>query len=175
MESDLTTTSFARGFTPPRDHGAYRRAYLDTYAKRRAGTVNSQPVVNEAVQLPEAVTAPTKHVTRPSVLTVELAAPTENFMQPQPAVDNFNYVPAQSIPVQNEDVSPHRSYLDTLTTRHKQAVAEAPAAVETVFKSALSEDTQTLFDDPQAEAKLEANLRALYSEGTLTSLITTNN
>lgn len=174
MESDLTITPFAHGFPPIRDYGVHRRIYLDTYAKRRAG-IDPNKLTQQITRATKLVKV-SEHTTvqQPAVIAIELASNPQEYMQSQPLVDSFNYVPVQL--ASKVEVEPtHKSYLDTLTYRHMQAVAQAPAAEETVFEPAKSkEGIETLFEDLKAEARLEANLRALYSSDTLTQQITTD-
>lgn len=169
MDVINTTANFARGEFRPRDHGAHRRAYLDTYARRRAGVKNE----SSSQQLQPAL----KTIPQPAVVAVPLEpakaqTPVDDFIQQQPAVDGFTYRPAISQPA-TEDTATQKNYLDTLSRRYQAAVSQAPAAEETILSSTLSQETESLFDDPIAEKRLEANLNALYSSS-LTDMISKN-
>jgi LPXTG-site transpeptidase (sortase) family protein len=181
MDSQTNTTGFSRGSAHIRDRTAHRRAYLDTYAKRRAG-IQELPEANSAVAQSIPVQMPIQNTT-PMVHAAAVATQSpmihEDFMQPQPSVDGFS-VPTQiaqpSFTEQRQttpEQSSRKSYLDTLTQRHETAVAIAPAAEETVIEPTLSSQTQTLLDDPVHEARIEANLDALYSSS-LTDMIAKN-
>jgi LPXTG-site transpeptidase (sortase) family protein len=179
MNPKNTTTGIARGSSSSRDHTTHRRAYLDTYARRRNGiTEETQEVivpVQHAVQ-----TAPADHFQSPATPATPQPASfpnaTHDYMQPQPSVGGETYQPlaqpSVKAPVVPQD-EVRRSYLDTLSRRHQLAVESAPAASETVMQPTLAVETQTLFDDPVAEARIEANLDALYSKS-LTDMIARN-
>lgn len=179
MDTTLTTT-FSRGTVSSRDRGAYRRAYLDTYAKRRAGvTVEVEATQHQKLQVAKvgqsamqiAQSAPVQNV--PSVIAVPMEKP-EDFVQAQPSSESFRY---QNL-LQEVKQPVRKNYLDTLTQRHRAAVAAAPQAEETVLASSLDSSLDDLFEEPreasqEREEKLEANLRALYA-GSLTEQIAKN-
>lgn len=165
MNSQSVATPFVRGVPNSRDPSAPRRAYLDTYAKRRGGTVAAaQPAVH-SIQEEEVPTAATQ--SQPLAQQQSVSEVTDDYIQPQPASTSFVYTPVESAPATVEPVvqqpSSHKTYLDTLVRRHQHAVAAAPVAEETVVHSSLSSETEALLDDPEKEARLEANLRALYT------------
>lgn len=179
MDSRNTTTGFSRGTVQPRDHTMHRRAYLDTYAKRRLGASDQTEAVKQqqtTVQNPiETAVQP-----QPQIIAVPIQHTTQlqdDFMKPQPSVDGFSYQTAQPVasqPVHTEtEFEVRKSYLDTLSRRYENAVASAPAAEETVIAPTLATETQHLFEDPSNDARLEANLDALYSRS-LTDMIAKN-
>jgi|GEM_PF-1311309 len=188
------TTSFRRVLPNSRDNGAPRRAYLDTYTKRR-GNLKDIPAYQPGVQAQEPQAAiPFVANVQPAVNTAEQITPVMQlaYAQPQPAViavpvqvSPQTVVAVESAPaevpynlaskVETLDTpSSHKSYLDTLTRRHNVAVAEAPALEETIFEPAVTESTQYLLQDSESEKRLEANLRALYEDSSLTSQISKN-
>lgn len=169
MDNTLTATP-TRSTVPARDHGASRRAYLDTYARRRSGTNDQVAVVQQE---------------GPQVATVQVAAPAQQF-SPELAVDEF--VPESQPPVTGETFTyvpvitkaeaptelagtDRRSYLDTLNRRYAEAVSQAPEFEETVMQPSLSSEITGLLDEPDAahEQKIEANLGALYGDYSLTN------
>lgn len=157
MESELTTTPFSRGYAQPRDLSAHRRAYLDTYAKRRASSISIQSSSAKNVTQAEQPTVVAIPIQKSVVSEVQL-----------PAADSFTYVApsAQSLEARQ------KAYLDQLARRHIEALKEASGNLETVFEITES-DTDALFEDPSNEPQLQANLRVMYA-GPLTSTITTN-
>lgn len=184
MDTILPTT-FSRGAASPRDRSAPRRAYLDTYAKRRAGITAeveaaqaqalvqtaSVPVVTQSLQA-----APTQSVQpapKPTVIAVPIDRQ-EDFIQEQPSSESFRYQNLISEVKQPE----RKNYLDTLTQRHQNAVAAAPQAEDTVLETSLDSSLSDLFEEPEEmtkerDDKLEANLQALY-KGSLTEQIAKN-
>jgi LPXTG-site transpeptidase (sortase) family protein len=175
MDSQTTTTGFSRGAIRPRDHTTHRRAYLDTYAKRRAA-ISADAEVQETPQVVKAeIPAPVFVVPEtPAVIAVPIQ---EDFIRPQPSVDGFSYQSVQqsdflSTPASTE-TEVRKSYLDTLSRRYETALKSAPAAEETIIAPTLASETQNLFEDPASDARLEANLDALYS-GSLTDMIAKN-
>jgi len=175
MDSQTATTGFSRGVTQPRDHKAHRRAYLDTYARRRAG-LSEQAEASEPPQ--SAPIQQTPALTTPQVIAVPIqtTVPQEDFMRPQPSVDGFSYYQAPqhvATPQPPTEFEVRKSYLDTLSRRYEEAVASAPAAEETIITPTLEAETQHLFEDPVNDARLEANLDALYSSS-LTDMIAKN-
>ncbi len=184
-----------RGGIQHRDRTAHRRAYLDTYARSRSGSVEQteqqaspSPAVQQAPTTPLApLVVQATQTVQPKVIAVPtqqapVAAVTEDYFMPQPAVARVSYSPApvqQAQPIQPQSqqlidqvmpANAQRNYLDTLTHRHVQAVVAAPAAEETVLPPMLNTETQSLLEDPVHNERMEANLSALYS-GSLTSLI----
>jgi len=215
MDTTKQTATFGRGDSNPRDPSTHRRAYLDTYARRRAGlsdvepevvselptttmpiTPASQDPVQPAVQITASTAQPFMPVeqppviaqshqitqtpvvfAQPAVVAVPIVTPVQAVQphvfqaatpQPEQSVENFS---------QPQSIQPahHRSYLDTLTRRHAAAVAQAPAFEETVFEPSLSPLTQSLLQtDAKTDENIEANLRALYEDQSLTSQISKN-
>lgn len=165
MESELTTTPLTRGFVATRDHSAPRRAYLDTYAKRRSTTIEKMVVRSSSAPqtLNPSIPNQNEYPLKPTVVAV----PIKTNIPAVAPVDNFSYSSSKSKIIPS--VSVRKSYLDTLVQRHMNAVAEAPASLETIFESTLTQ-TEMLFEDPEKVAQLEANLRALYSDS-LTDMI----
>lgn len=172
------TTAFSRGTFSHRDHGAPRRAYLDTYARNRNGNsaeTEGSAGIPEAMQQQVAVEwqpvqTPVEEVPVPREIT------TEDYITLQPSVDGFALPQPQPAPapvaIQPQqptapisDITPNRkNYIDTLSRRHQEAVNQAPAAEETVIAPMITSETEALFDepDPETEARIEANLNALY-------------
>lgn len=180
MNPKMTTTGIARGSTGPRDHSTHRRAYLDTYARKRNPTAEvpqQTPVAAQKLtQAPSdiATTQPAANVKQ--MQATPLTNSMQDYMQPQPSVGGAVYQPPQPTVVEkvsSTEPTYRRSYLDTLSRRHQLAVEVAPAATETVMQPTLSTETETLFDDPLADARIEANLDALYSKS-LTDMIARN-
>lgn len=180
MDTTLTTT-FSRGVASSRDRGVHRRAYLDTYAKRRVGVTAEMEAAQDA-QLAEHVndslnTSAAQNSFNKNEQPIALAAAvvqTQDFMQTQPSSDSFKY---QNV-VHSDQQTPRKSYLDTLHERHRAAVAAAPNAEETVLKPTVDSTLESLFDEPEEfknkrAEKLEANLSALYA-GSLTEQIAQN-
>lgn len=162
------TTTITRPIGSTRDVGAHRKAYLDTYAKRRAGiteTASTQPSQTIETQYTPQYT-PTQTPAQPTVIAIPTIA------QVQPAVQT---VP-QSAPAQSVAVAPtheRRVYLDTLVRSHQQRVAAAPQAVETVTQPVISEVTQHLIETEKHD-RIAANLDALYNQLPLTAQIERN-
>lgn len=152
MDSFNHTTSVLRG-QGSRDPAAHRRAYLDTYARRRAGaTATDTPT-------PVAVTTTAAPVATPS--------------QPKPAATSIVATAVQAPTAHT--TKRRKSYLDTLQARHQQAVQLAPQATETVLSSQLGE-IDYLFEEPASPQRTTApaaDLRAL-SAGSLTEQLTKN-
>lgn len=180
MDTLSTTTAFSRSTQSSRDPSAHRRAYLDTYAKRRAGiaTEAKSPVLQAPAQKVQAVAQPVVNVVP---IQKQPSQVIEDFIQTQqPSVDGFIYRPVSQRAAVDEtermeetEEASQKTYLDILTARHEVAVAQAPAAEETVIAPTIANETDYLFDDPEAEARLEANLDALYSSS-LTETIAKN-
>lgn len=137
-----------------------------TFMVEQPPVAASNPLVTHA--------APQTVLQQPAVV----AAPIAN--QPQTIASAQSFVPVQSQPqhtaaqpitTQSQQSKPavHKTYLDTLTRRHQTAVAEAPAQEETVFQPTLSETTQNLLEDTESQKRIEANLRALYEDRSLTN------
>lgn len=171
------TTTFLGGAVSSRDHGVHRRAYLDTYAKRRAGITAEMEAVEAQPKIEETVIATPNSVISESTIQPAVTAPVleqpENFIQEQPSSESFRYQELIS-----EERPQRKNYLDTLTKRHIEAVAAAPEAEETVLESSIDSSLESLFEEPAAikserEKKLEANLNALYA-GSLTEQIAKN-
>lgn len=225
MDTTLTAASMKKvATTKPRRLHASRRAYLDNYARRRAGFPEASPVAPtkapeqtapavatiplyapaiDSVQAPAvSQLAPQMQQAQPVVAVQPAPAPIQT-AQPQRVVSDFvpqrktattaaeqsaaiiveaieepkqepktiAYRPAvQNVPDPQLATS-HRSYLESLAERHMVATQHAPASEETVFDSSLQEETDALFEDAQSNQKLEANLRALYDEASLTDQI----
>lgn len=199
-----TNTAFLRGGFAPRDHSSARRVYLDTYARRRTGlsdeqlaakaqaeALQSQPQPVESIEpsapasfmteqppvvapIAQPQIAPVQTVAQQStVVAVPIATAPQAVQPSRPVVQNFTYTP-QAQPVSVQPAKTHKTYLDTLTYRHQQAVAQAPAQEETIFQPVLSETTQSLLEDTETERRIEANLRALYEDNSLTHQIAKN-
>lgn len=200
MQNNTNTAVFVRGAVNPRDKSVHRRAYLDTYAKRRAGLSDAQiqaevtaaTALVAPVHLPAAAavtsTSPIMAVEQPPVLApvhqhlqthaFQVQAPAIAPPNPAPVTHEIPYSPTYQVPQPKQSQQAagvtHKSYLDTLTMRHVSAVAQAPDHEETVFQPILSEVTQNLLEDTEADKRLEANLRSLYGDQSLTSQITKN-
>jgi LPXTG-site transpeptidase (sortase) family protein len=138
-----------------------RRAYLDTYARRRSGDVN---VPAEAVTAQQEVIAAPEPVSMSAPVTQQASAPISDFLSPQAAAEAIVYTPAVQAQPEEQLTTSHQDYLQSLTTRHQQAVVQAPSLEETVFEDKLAAETTALFEDAKTNQKLEANLRALYDE-----------
>ncbi len=167
------TTTLSRAAHTSRDLGAHRRAYLDTYARRRVGLSDQAPEVMP-IQQPAAQNLPQPAVVQqvitqqqPAVIAVQVI--TQNSLQQQP--EPFTYTPT-SLP-QPVQAPRHKTYLDTLVQHHNQRVAQAPNAVETIHQPQLTDNTQHLIDI-DAQNRISANLSALYNQKPLTEHITKN-
>lgn len=182
----VQTTTNSGLLRPSRDHSAPRRAYLDTYAKRRAGVpVQGQNVSTQSAKAP--VAAPQQHKVLAQVPTTKLAMQKSNGIEQTPSMQQapvggmLTYDAQQPIKTQErpkpviQDISPaHQDYINELSQRNHAAIMTAPAAEETVTDTGLSAETEAYFEDPAAEAQIGANLDALYS-GSLTDMIAKNN
>lgn len=181
----VQAATLARG--AGRDVGAHRRAYLDTYAKRRAGIdPSAEPTQTETTQ---------PVVTQPTVIAVPISAPVEQQQMPVNAQpEQFIYTPTPTpaatapaqaapqisqTPVSQQPVT-RRARLDTMIQSHQQRVQAAPQALETVSAPVITEQTQHLIEPDSADAhkdrvdhqKISANLEALYNPKPLTEQIT---
>lgn len=186
---DTTNTHTNNIARQPRDHTSNRRAYLDTYAKKRVGATEEQlvpvePVVPVEVAVP--VVSLPKHITAP----VSIAPPVAVTKVYQPAVEQFvietqapvvgdtmfSYQSSRANEAVQSSEPTQKSYLDTLTQRHTTAVAAAPQAEETVIQPSLNVETESLFDDPAPmdDNRMEANLAAIYGDYSLTSQLAKN-
>ncbi|MBP9738882.1 class F sortase [Candidatus Saccharibacteria bacterium] len=167
------TTTLSRAATASRDVGLHRRAYLDTYARRRAG-LPDQALTVEPIQqvLQSAVQPAVQQQTVPQQQPAVIAIPTitQNSLQQQEQSFTYTPVTAQQKPVQ---APRHKTYLDTLVHHHNQRVAQAPNAVETIHQPQLTNNTQHLIDI-DAQNRISANLSALYNQKPLTEHITKN-
>lgn len=222
METTLTAGSIRKAATQrTRDHAAHRRAYIDTYARRRVGlpdtpkktavvgsqmiapaqtlqptvsTSQAQKVVQsfptlefvqqktqhvtpQAVAKPAQVAAPQVVVPNPPVVSEFVSTPRSAVQQAasQPKVApesaTIAYRPAINTTPEPQLRASHKNYLESLAKRHIQATKQAAVSEDTVFESALQEETDALFEDSQNNQKLAANLRALY-ESPLSNQIT---
>lgn len=168
------TATLKRNVKSARDVGTHRRAYLDTYARRRAGLpdvapVSPQPaqVVQQAPAIP--MTAP---VSQPAVVAIP-TQPQQNVIQDEPS---FVYSPKPQYsqqPSQPDRQSSHKAYLDVLVNNHHNKVSQAPQSIETVSTPVLTDNTAHLID-PQSHARMSANLEALYNSKPLTEHISKN-
>lgn len=221
MDTTLTTSSMKKvAAAKPRQLSAARRAYLDTYARRRAGlpdasksvAVEQAPQMNDVVVMPlhapvvdtiqpvspaqpvihteKIVPATQPHAVvskssaKQSVMTDFIPQVSQQVVSAVPQSPQITSVAAEQIAqpitysraVQSTPdptlVTSHRSYLESLAERHIVATQQAATAEETVFDSSLQEETEELFEDIQSNQKLEANLRALYDDTSLTDQIT---
>lgn len=167
------STTIRGGFDSRRDHTAPRRAYLDTYAQKRGGGVSAPATPTQSaaqsapVELPQAV-SPTPHL-------VKQALQTEFVQQPQQVAAAQLQKSSLGAPFDDVSAPSHQQYLDTLTRRHHRAVQSAQHAEETVLQPSLSDETAALLEQPQVdEARIEANLKALYSNS-LTEMMSRSN
>lgn len=167
MTPTNNTAILGRGKSQPRDVTTHRRAYLDTYAKRRSLELNAANQDRKPAVQSQPVTAPSQTQVIPYIPQV--------VEQPPVVAPSSTQQPAQvrhsvAQPVQKKQS--HRTYLDTLHRRHQQAVHQAPARIETVFTPELNQATEQLLEDSEVEKRIEANLRALYDTKSLTDQIT---
>jgi LPXTG-site transpeptidase (sortase) family protein len=171
------TTRRTRDASHLRNQVAHRRAYLDTYARQRGGgQVQAGKVVQPATALP----ADSKMLVGSDVSAN--FRPQMDFIQPQqPAASTHSssaYFEAAQPPQPKVLTKVHseasrRSYLDTLTRRHESAVAAELAAQKSAVRQDVAAQAAPVLSDPVAEARIEANLEALYS-GSLTDMIAKN-
>lgn len=173
--------SSLRAAQQARDVAAPRRAFLDTYARQRAGLPDQPEPIQQAQ--PIAMSAPTQQVQTSvhSMPVFDSRLLDDSVIETQPPVTGAvaDYQPLvapgpTSVQAEVEQqLKDHKSYLDTLQRRHIQAVSAAPAAEETVTQPTLDLYTQSLFEAPDNQdddEKIEANLKALYNgEYSLTS------
>lgn len=175
------TTTLQQGQHASRDVGAHRRAYLDTYAKRRAG-INPEAEAAQAAQ-----TQP--EIEKPAVIAVPISAPAMQQQMPVTAhPEQFTYTPTPAVAVPANTASTHvqtdrptsrRARLDTMIQSHEQRVAQAPQALDTVTAPVLTEQTQHLIEPDIADEhknrvdhqRISANLQALYNPKPLTEQI----
>lgn len=172
MDTPASTTSSRSGHFKP-DVAAPRRAYLDTYAKRRVGVVDDSPQLE---QQPVAVAVPNSAPdSEPQGATlVDVLQQQSQTIQAQPVAQQVQTAPAQVAPVTTQPApvataSPEqrRAHLDTLVASHQARVQSAPLAEETVQQPQLTEATQHLIDDA-THHRITANLDALYNKKPLT-------
>lgn len=153
------------------DTRAHRRAFLDTYAKQRAGIKTESVVVDEFEQSVE-----------PEVVAVTTQLEPTTYMQ-QPPAQALAAIAQPILPARSSTTSPvapvqkrseagaeRKSYLDTLMHHHQQRVSQAPQAIETISEPIVTDNTQHLIDIDK-QKKIEANLNALYNPRPLTSQI----
>ena len=181
------TATLKRNTQKTRDVSSHRRAYLDTYARRRAGlpdTVptpvesvinNQQTVVSESTQPVQMVQQPpaqpvvqTVHPT-PVVVAVPTIAP--NTVQNIDPV--FMYTPKPQYDQQAVSAKNHANYIDQLLQSHHQRVNQAPQSIDTVSQPEFTENTEHLID-PEARTRMSANLDALYNGKPLTEHLAKN-
>lgn len=197
MDISANTSSVLLRNSQHRDPAAPRRAYLDTYARRRAGLSDKpkieplvvqqvSPIVSDDVVVQSVPQVMPYVVEQPPVLptnestSVSVESPVDYLGQEVqiaaiPQAKSQNLITSEKEHLATHDTErqqSHRSYLDTLTRRHEQAVAQAPAREETVFQPILNDTTEQLIEDHESEKRLEANLRALYEDQSLTNQIT---
>ena len=170
-----------------RDVGAHRRAYLDTYAKRRAGIDPSAEPAQTETKKPV--------ISQPTVIAVPISAPVEQQQTPVSAQpEQFIYTPTPAVAAPTQVVqSPsstlqqqvaqqpttRRARLDTMIQSHHLRVQAAPQALETVSDPVITEQTQHLIEPDSADEhktrvdhhKISANLEALYNPKPLTEQI----
>ena len=166
--NQTNTTTITRAFGNGRDVGAHRKAYLDTYAKRRAGI--SESTSEQSAQSIETQYTPDYTPTQVPVQPTVIAVPTITQVQPAAQVA---HQPAQAPNVAAVPAQERRVYLDTLVRSHQQRVAAAPQAVETVSQPVISEVTQHLIETEKHD-RIAANLDALYNQLPLTAQIEKN-
>lgn len=176
---DLTqTATLNRTSRSQRDPGAHRRAYLDTYAKRRAGISNlkqaepTKPSSNKQVTL--SANQPVVDVKKPAIVAVPTIhsshAETVTTQEPQA---QFTYTPKPTYNQNDQPKQNQKHYLDSLIRHHNERVRSAPAQIETISQPDLTENTEHLID-PDTHKRMEANLEALYSSKPLTDHIAKN-
>lgn len=168
------TATLKRTVNSTRDVSSHRRAYLDTYARRRAGLsdIASSPVeAVKPVQQPAAQVNATPQAAHPAPSVI--AVPTLNQAPIAKVEDNFTYSPKPKYSATEATKSDHRQYLDTLVRSHHQRVSQAPDSLETVVQPELTENTENLID-PQTHARMSANLEALYNSKPLTEHLAKN-
>lgn len=167
--NQTNTTTITRPLGNGRDVAAHRKAYLDTYAKRRAGIAEttSEQQSTQAVETPYTPQyTPTQTAVQPAIIAV----PTIAQVQPAAQVVPVSTPASHVVPAPTQE---RRVYLDTLVRSHQQRVAAAPQAVETVSQPVLSEVTQHLIETEKHD-RIAANLDALYNQLPLTAQIEKN-
>lgn len=181
MDTTPTTPQQQSSALPSRDHSVHRRAYLDTYAKIRAGkstdvaevkTEQTLPtqIVEQQPQVAEAASSPLVSSVLDDDVVIESQPPVVGDMFVSNSLIQ-DFQPQANLRQPNEGTKP-TSYLDTLTKRHADAVAAAPDAEETVIVPSWNFDSLNLLEETeglQSENSIEANLRALYGDYSLTN------
>lgn len=178
---DITNSAtLKRNVKCTRDVSSHRRAYLDTYARRRAGLSDSAPEVKpvkiesvKMMQQPAAQAQIASQIAQPAPVVVSV--PTLNHNAASKAEPSFSYSPKPTYNSPAPDISArnHRQYLDTLVESHHKRVSQAVESIETVSQPVLTENTEHLID-PQTHAKMSANLEALYNSKPLTEHLAKN-
>lgn len=189
MNPSTATLSLNRSAGSSRDHGGHRRAYLDTYARKRAGLPAEAPKASQAVQqevstataMPMYVTsAPFQTITAQQVPTPQTLVPTQSpaqiSHQPQVTQESFKYTPAQASSAQSTSSHSEKQkiYLDSIIRRSPEAQTTNSPVVEQVQQSIVKEVEAPLQYEEQSanSSKIEANLRALYlDEDSLTKAL----
>lgn len=184
------TATLKRSTKKTRDVSSHRRAYLDTYARRRAGLPDSAPtpvepvITNQKNVVPEPI-QPVQMVHQPMaqsvVQTVQpvqpapvvVAVPTMSPNTVQNIDPGFMYTPKPQYDQQAISANNHVNYLDQLLQSHQQRVNQAPQSIDTVSQPEFTENTEHLID-PEARARMSANLDALYNGKPLTEHLAKN-
>jgi LPXTG-site transpeptidase (sortase) family protein len=169
------TATLKRTVKSSRDVGTHRRAYLDTYARRRAGLSDVAPIT--APQPVEAIQqAPSIPLEAPTAQPAVVAVPTLPQQTATQAEPSFVYSPKPQYSQQNsqhDNQTSHKTYLDVLVNNHHNKVSQAPQAIETVATPVITENTSQLIDT-EAHERMSANLEALYNSKPLTEHIAKN-
>lgn len=169
--NQTNTTTLVRTTSLGRDVGAHRKAYLDTYARRRSGIMSdeqstvAQDPVTQVEQAPIYYTPnQSQVVTQPAVVAVPtlVSAPSPVGVQPVRVTAPVTVATQQ-----------RRVCLDTLVKSYQHKVATAPLAEETVIQPVVTDATQHLID-PDSHSRMSANLDALYNQLPLTAQIEKN-
>lgn len=170
---DITNTAtLKRTVKSTRDVSSHRRAYLDTYARRRAGLSDASTEVKSTP------TETIKLVQQPPAQTIQpapavIAVPTLNQTPATIVENNFTYSPKPNYSTTETKVSDNRQYLDTLVKSHHKRVSQAPDSLDTIVQPVLTENTEHLID-PETNARMSANLEALYNSKPLTEHLAKN-
>lgn len=160
---DTTTTATLRpASTQRRDHSAHRRAYLDTYAKRRLGISETEVTPEVPASIP--ISAPVESYSPPYNPSLQV----QPSHQPQVVAVPTLPTQASTAAINHTPIQQRRVYLDTLVKSHQQRVQAAPQAVETVIQPALTPVTEHLIET-ESSARIAANLDALYNQIPLTA------
>jgi len=174
---DITqTTTLRQATVSRRDLSAHRKAYLDTYAKRRAGintdTETQLQATIPAQQVAQQVQQPYVPVQQPTVVAVPVTSTQTLQSEPQ----TFSYreaVAPQTRVTPAKSTQTRKTYLDSLVYSHNQRVSASPQAIDTPIQPQLTETTQHLIEADSSQ-QIAANLDALYNSRPLTDHITKN-